>query len=44
MKISPEWREHLRKIGKKGGKATVKKHGKDHMVKIGKKGAATTNK
>ncbi len=30
--------ERLRKIGSKGGKTTVKKHGLEHMSKIGKKG------
>lgn len=28
----------LKKIAKKGGKATAKKHGSEHMSEIGKKG------
>lgn len=30
--------------GRRGGKATVKKHGREHMSKIGKRGAATFHK
>lgn len=33
-----------REWGRRGGKATVKKHGIEHMRKIGKRGAATFHK
>ena len=29
-----------KEAGRRGGRATVAKHGKDHMSKIGKRGAA----
>lgn len=31
-------REHMRQLGARGGKATLKKHGKGHFSKISKKG------
>lgn len=33
-----------REWGRRGGLATVRKHGKEHMSKIGKRGAATFHK
>ncbi len=32
-------REAFALVGRHGGRATVKKHGKGHMAEIGKKGA-----
>lgn len=38
-------REFYRRIGAKGGRATVKRHGREHMSRIGRKGfQATTEK
>lgn len=38
MNITEEWREHLRKIGKKGGKKVHKKYGSEHFSALGKIG------
>jgi general stress protein YciG len=38
-------REFYRRIGSKGGRATVERHGREHMSRIGRKGfQATTDK
>lgn len=44
FKNDQEKREYFRKLGSRGGKATVKKHGRSHMREIGKKGFAATTK
>lgn len=30
--------EYMRQLGRKGGQATAKKHGKEYMSQLGKKG------
>jgi hypothetical protein len=40
--ITEARREHLRKIGAKGGRALVKKRGRSWMQRIGTKGGETT--
>lgn len=37
-------REYMRTLGSRGGKATLKKHGKKHFSKIGVKGVETQAK
>jgi general stress protein YciG len=36
--MTEELREHLRELGRKGGKRTVEKYGKEFMSRIGKRG------
>ena len=32
--MNKDWKNHLKKIGSLGGKATLKKHGKKHYQKM----------
>lgn len=41
--MTPEERsEHMRELGRRGGRATVARHGAEHMSRIGKAGFAAT--
>ena len=35
-------RQYYQEIGRRGGKATVERHGAEHMAELGKKGFAAT--
>jgi general stress protein YciG len=39
VKYSEEWYEAMRKAGRRGGRANVRKHGSEHMARIGFKGS-----